>query len=69
MTSPGVATVVAGTAELTIDQRHPDGEVLARLLDGAREAARRIAADERVEVEIERLWRIPPIAFDPGLGT
>jgi len=67
ITSPGVATIVAETAELTIDQRHPDGEVLARLLDGAREAAGRIAAEERVEVAIEKLWNIPPIAFDAAL--
>ena len=67
VTSPGVATVVAGTVELTIDQRHPDGEVLARLLAGAREAAGRIAQEERVAVGIEKLWGIPPIAFDPEL--
>jgi hydantoinase/carbamoylase family amidase len=67
VTSPGVATVVAETAELTIDQRHPDGDVLARLLDGARDAAERIAGEERVEVAIETLWNIPPIAFDAEL--
>ena len=67
VTSPGVATVVAGTVELTIDQRHADGEVLARLLAGAREAAERIAGEERVAVQMTKLWGIPPIAFDPAL--
>ena len=67
VTLPGVATIVAETAELTIDQRHPDGEVLARLLEQAREAASRIALQEQVDVEIERLWNIPPISFDPEL--
>ena len=67
VTSPGVATVVAERAELTIDQRHADGAVLAQLLDGVREAARRIATEERVDVEMQKLWSIPPIAFDREL--
>jgi hydantoinase/carbamoylase family amidase len=66
-TSPGVATVVADAVDLTIDHRHPDGRVLADLLKGARRAAERIAAEERVDVEFEKLWNIPPIAFDPEL--
>jgi hydantoinase/carbamoylase family amidase len=66
-TSPGVATVVADAVDLTIDQRHPDGRVLADLLEDARGAAERIAAEERVDVEFEKLWNIPPIAFDPEL--
>jgi N-carbamoyl-L-amino-acid hydrolase len=66
-TSPGVATVVADAVDLTIDQRHPDGRVLADLFEGARRTAERIAAEERVDVEFEKLWNIPPIAFDPEL--
>ena len=62
--SPGIATVVAEMAELIIDQRHSEAVVLARLLEGARAAARRIALEERVDVEIERVWGIPPISFD-----
>jgi N-carbamoyl-L-amino-acid hydrolase len=67
VTLPGVATIVAETAELTIDQRHPDGGVLARLLEQARSAAHRIGLEEQVDVEIERLWNITPITFDPDL--
>jgi N-carbamoyl-L-amino-acid hydrolase len=67
VTRPGVATVVAEEVELTIDQRHPDGEVLAGMLQAAREGARRIAEEEDVEFEVSPLWNIPPIAFDPEL--
>jgi hydantoinase/carbamoylase family amidase len=67
VTRPGAATIVADEVELTIDQRHPDALVLQGLLDGALDAARRIAAEERVTLEVDPLWRIPPLPFDPQL--
>ncbi|HZU17093.1 MAG TPA: M20/M25/M40 family metallo-hydrolase, partial [Candidatus Dormibacteraeota bacterium] len=65
--APGIPTAVAGWCELTLDQRHLDPDGLERMLTGAREAGRRIAAEEGVEVEWERIWRIDPIPFHPEL--
>lgn len=64
---PGIATAVAGRAELTLDQRHLDGEVLQRLLDGAKRESERIAEEEGVSVSWSNLWRIEPVAFDEEL--
>jgi N-carbamoyl-L-amino-acid hydrolase len=64
---PGIVTAVAGTCEITVDQRHLDPAVLASLLERARDDAARIAAAEDVEVRWERLWGIEPVAFDPAL--
>jgi acetylornithine deacetylase/succinyl-diaminopimelate desuccinylase-like protein len=37
------------------------------MLSTAKEAAKRIAAEEGCEVEWERIWEIEPIPFDPSL--
>jgi N-carbamoyl-L-amino-acid hydrolase len=66
-TEPGIPTAVVGECTMTLDQRHLDPAALARMLEGAQEASRRIAAEEQVEVEWERIWRIEPIPFDPAL--
>jgi N-carbamoyl-L-amino-acid hydrolase len=64
---PGIATAVPGVCELSLDQRHLEADVLARLLAEAKEASERIAREERLEVEWERLWNIQPIPFDSHL--
>jgi len=64
---PGIVTSVVETAEQLLDQRHLDARSLARLLELAREAADRFAAEEDVEVEWERIWNIEPILFDEQL--
>ena len=64
---PAIVNAVPGRCDLTLDQRHLDPEALERMLQGALDAARDIAAEERCEVSIERLWRIDPIPFDGGL--
>jgi N-carbamoyl-L-amino-acid hydrolase len=64
---PGIVTAVPGWCELTLDQRHLSADTLAGMLADARAASDRIAADEKVAVEWERLWRIDPIHFDATL--
>jgi hydantoinase/carbamoylase family amidase len=64
---PGIVTAVAGVCEMTLDQRHLNADVLAGELAYAKEAASRIAAEERLEVEWEELWSIAPIPFDERL--
>jgi N-carbamoyl-L-amino-acid hydrolase len=67
VTRPGIGTSVVETAECLLDQRHLDADKLASMLDAARDAGRRFADEEGVEVEWERIWSIEPILFDEGL--
>jgi N-carbamoyl-L-amino-acid hydrolase len=64
---PGIVTSVVETAEQLLDQRHLDAAKLAELLAQAKEASERFAAEERIDVEWERIWAIEPILFDETL--
>jgi N-carbamoyl-L-amino-acid hydrolase len=64
---PGIPTAVPGECELLVDQRHPDAATLRAMLDEVRAEADRIAVDDRVRIEFERVWSIEPVAFDPEL--
>jgi hydantoinase/carbamoylase family amidase len=65
--SPGIVTAFNGTAEISLDQRALDPDVLADMLAAARESAERCAAAEGCEVEWEQVWEIEPIPFHPEL--
>ena len=67
MCKPGIVTSVVETAEQLLDQRHLDGEKLASMLEQAKEASMRFAAEEQIEVKWERIWSIEPILFDETL--
>jgi N-carbamoyl-L-amino-acid hydrolase len=67
VTKPGIVTSVVETAECLLDQRHLDAATLASMLDEAKRASERIAGDENIGVEWERIWNIEPILFDDGL--
>src|SRR5881409_186951 len=64
---PGIVTSVVETAEQLLDQRHLSAESLARMLEMAKEAAARFAAEENIDVSWERIWSIEPILFDETL--
>ena len=64
---PGIVTSVVETAEQLLDQRHLDASKLAALLEDAKESCAHFAAEERIEVEFERIWNIEPILFDEPL--
>jgi hydantoinase/carbamoylase family amidase len=64
---PGIVTSVVETAEQLLDQRHLDGPTLAAMLEEAKQASYRIAAEENIDVAWERIWRIDPIPFHPEL--
>jgi N-carbamoyl-L-amino-acid hydrolase len=71
VTKPGIVTSVVETAECLLDQRHLDAETLAAMLEAAKAVSERIAEEEDIEVEWERIWQIEPILFDDeliGLG-
>ncbi len=67
VTKPGIVTSVVETAEQLLDQRHLDAGSLAHMLELAKQAAVRFAAEENIEVEWERIWSIEPILFDETL--
>jgi len=67
VTKPGIVTSVVETAECLLDQRHLDANQLAEMLSNAEAASRRIAAEETIEVEWEKIWSIEPIPFDERL--
>lgn len=64
---PGATTVVPGSAEMTVDLRHPEAGPLAEMLGAVREAARDRAGGRGCEVSESPIWRIEPIAFDPEM--
>lgn len=66
---PGFVTSIPGVAEISIDQRALDADVLAAMYRDAQEASRRFAEENRVSVEWRHLWRIEPRLFDPDLLT
>jgi N-carbamoyl-L-amino-acid hydrolase len=67
VTKPGIVTSVVETAECLLDQRHLDAATLASMLEEAKSASERIAQDENIDVEWERIWSIEPILFDEAL--
>ncbi len=67
VTKPGIVTSVVETAECLLDQRHLDAETLAAMLEAAKAVTERIANEEDVGVEWERIWQIEPILFDDEL--
>jgi hydantoinase/carbamoylase family amidase len=66
-TKPGIVTSVVEECRITLDQRHLDVAALARMLQEARDASARFAAEGGVSVTWERLWHIEPRPFDPAL--
>lgn len=67
ITKPGIVTAVVGQCDITLDQRHLNADSLAAMLQEAKDASHRFAAEEKVSVEWSDLWRIHPIPFDPQL--
>ena len=66
-THPGIVTAVVGRCETTLDMRDLDANVLSGMLNEARTASERFAAEERCTAEWSRIWSIEPIPFHPEL--
>jgi allantoate deiminase len=65
--SPAIVTAFNGWCEMSLDQRALDPDVLADMLRIAKDASEKIAQEEGVSVEWERLWQIEPIPFNEDL--
>ncbi len=66
-TLPGIATAVVGRCEATLDMRDLKADALAAMLQSARQASERFAAEEGCTVQWEKIWSIEPIPFHPQL--
>jgi len=64
---PNFVTAVPGAAEVSIDMRALDGKVLAKMLAGARKAAKTAAKNQGVSVTWSPLLTITPRIFDETL--
>jgi N-carbamoyl-L-amino-acid hydrolase len=64
---PSVPTAVNGRTEFSVDMRDLSRATLDELVAGLEALVAEIAAEERVEAEIDVLWSIDPIEFDPDL--
>ncbi|HEX7001421.1 MAG TPA: hydantoinase/carbamoylase family amidase, partial [Trueperaceae bacterium] len=66
-TRPGIVTSVVAECDITLDQRHLDGEQLAGMLADAKAASERFAREGDVDVSWSHLWSIDPMPFHPEL--
>jgi N-carbamoyl-L-amino-acid hydrolase len=65
--SPAIVTAFNGWCEMSLDKRALDAGVLEDMMKTAKEASERLAEEEGVTVEWERLWQIEPVLFDEAL--
>ena len=65
--SPGSRNTVPERLVLSVDLRHPDAAVLESMEAAFRQSAAQLAAEHRIELGIERIWHMPPTAFDAEL--
>ena len=64
---PGGANIVPGRVEFTIDVRHPDLDVLDRMVTTMREQCAAVATEREVEVTLTLVKKTPPHTLDLGL--
>jgi hydantoinase/carbamoylase family amidase len=65
--APGGFNVIPGIAEFTIDARAGDAGAFARSEGFVRDTLERVAAEERLELEVTETHRKPPTPLDPEL--
>ncbi len=61
---PNSRNVIPGRVFNTVDLRHPKDEVLAEMDREMRESVAKIAAEQKLEVEIKQIFYCAPIRFD-----
>jgi N-carbamoyl-L-amino-acid hydrolase len=64
---PGVVTAVPGETRVTMDMRHITHDGLAAMFAEMKQAAADAAEAEGCTVEMEHIFRIPPMPFHPRL--
>ncbi len=62
---PNSRNTIPGSVFLTVDFRHPDDVVLAKMDAALRQCLALIHARGRLEVELQLIWHSPAVQFDP----
>ncbi|WP_321812458.1 Zn-dependent hydrolase [Burkholderia sp. BCC1985] len=63
---PNSRNVIPGRVFFTVDFRHPDDAVLAKMDAALRDGVARIAGEIGLETELEQIFYYEPVAFDPA---
>ncbi len=63
---PNSRNVIPGQVFLTIDTRHPNGDVLDEIGGAIREGIAQIASDIGLDMELEEIFYFAPVRFDEG---
>ncbi|MEV0981870.1 Zn-dependent hydrolase [Streptomyces sp. NPDC049915] len=66
---PGAPNVIPGAAQLVLELRSPDEDVLTRCADLVLQHARAVAAEDGCTIEHWMLSHKPVVAFDEGIRT
>ncbi|EZQ13922.1 Zn-dependent hydrolase [Halopseudomonas bauzanensis] len=61
---PNSRNVIPGQVFFTVDFRHPDAEVLAKMDQALRETADSVTTELGLEMAFEQIWYSPPVPFD-----
>lgn len=61
---PNSRNVIPGRVFLTVDFRHPDADVLAKMDAELRAGVEEITSKIGLECELEQIWYSPPVPFD-----
>lgn len=61
---PNSRNVIPGQVFFTVDFRHPDADVLAKMDQALRETADSISTELGLEMAFEQIWYSPPVPFD-----
>ncbi|WP_108659406.1 Zn-dependent hydrolase [Acuticoccus kandeliae] len=62
---PGSRNTIPGTTHFKADFRHPDRDALTHMEEDLHARVAAIAQKRNVTIDIRRVWRKDPIAFDP----
>jgi N-carbamoyl-L-amino-acid hydrolase len=60
---PNSRNTIPGQVFFTVDFRHPDDGILARMDEQLRTAVTRIAEEHKLDARVEQIWYTPPIRF------
>ncbi len=63
---PNSRNVIPGRVFFTVDFRHPDDTVLAKMDAALRDGVARIAGEIGLETALEQIFYYKPVAFDPA---
>lgn len=65
--TPGSRNTVPEQVNVSVDLRHPERVTLEAMVRGLKDFALALAAEHRVDVEVETVWTMPPTRFDAAL--